>query len=58
MGGGWLHFWCEWNNCMVVISYGCIITDTSVDNPRVDILIGLQLCMDTRKVVGNPPHPS
>jgi hypothetical protein len=35
-----------------------IVAISLVDNPRVDIYIGLQLCMDTRQIVANPPHPS
>ena len=35
-----------------------IVAISSVDNPRVDIYIGLQLCMDARQIVANPPHPT
>ena len=34
-----------------------IVAISLVDNPRVDIYIGLQLCMDTRQIAANPPHP-
>ena len=34
-----------------------IVAISLVDNQRVDIYIGLQLYMDTRKIVANPPHP-
>ena len=35
-----------------------IVAISLVDNPRVDIIcIGLQLCMETRKIEANPPQP-